>query len=494
MVIFNFSYNNRRNETMNNQEQNKEQKEKTVREPAVEGQFYPENKEELAQMISQFLNEAELLEIKKPVRALIMPHAGYVYSGGVAAYGFKAIQGQDIKKVILIGCSHNFHLNGVIIDGNDAWQTPLGQVDLDIGLQDALIKESSLFKVDSSTHKPEHSLEVEVPFLQTVLKKFKLLPILIGHELSENDLEEISNALSKYTDDKTLIIASSDMSHYPSYEKANYADKKVIDAILTGKITNLQNTISKLEKENIDNLNTCLCAQKAVEAVIKIAGKMDNSEIKFLKYVNSGDLDFGDPLRVVGYSSFAFMWDNKDSAFELNFEQKNKLLEIARASVEKYVKEEKMSDFEIEDSLLNENLGAFVTLKKNGQLRGCIGRFEPDIPLSQVVSQMAISAAVQDSRFTPVQADELNDLEYEISVLSPLRKINDWRQIELGKHGVQIRQGLYSGVFLPQVATENNWDLDKFMGELCSQKAGLSWDCWKNDDVDLYVFTAEVFH
>jgi len=484
----------KKDKTMNNQEQNKEQKEKTVREPAVAGQFYPENKEELAQMISQFLNEAELPEIKKPVRALIVPHAGYVYSGGVAAYGFKAIQEQNIKRVILIGCSHNFHLNGAIIDGNDAWQTPSGQVDLDADLQDALIKESSLFKVDSSTHKPEHSLEVEIPFLQTILNDFKLLPILVSHELSNDDLEKISQILSKHIDDKTLIIASSDMSHYPGYEKANYADKKVIDAILTNQISDLQNTISKLEKENIDNLDTCLCAQKAVEVIMKIAGKMDNSEIKFLKYANSGDLDFGDPLRVVGYSSFAFMWDNNDSKFELNFEQKSKLLEIAKTSVEKYVSERQVPDFEVDDSLLNEHLGAFVTLKKQGQLRGCIGQFQPDIPLYQVISQMAVSAAVQDSRFAPVQSDELNDLEYEISVLSPLRKINDWRQIELGKHGVQIRQGAYSGVFLPQVATENNWDLNKFMGELCSQKAGLSWNCWKDKNVDLYIFTAEVFH
>ncbi|NQV00990.1 MAG: AmmeMemoRadiSam system protein B [Parcubacteria group bacterium] len=483
----------KRNKIMNNQEQNNEQNEKTVREPTVAGQFYSENKEELTQVINQFLNEAELPEIQKQIRALIVPHASHAYSGRVATYGFKAIQGQNIKRVILIGCSHNFYLNNAVIDGNDAWQTPLGQVDLDINLRDALIKESSLFEINFDTHKPEHSLEVEIPFLQTVLNDFKLLPILVSHELNKDDLEEISQILSEHIDDETLIIASSDMSHYPSYEQANYADQKVIDAILTGQVSNLQDTISQLEEESIVNLDTCLCAQTAVEIVMEIAQKKDNSEIKFLKYANSGDVDFGDPLRVVGYSSFAFMWDNKDSAFELNSEQKSKLLEIAKISVEEYVKEKKAPNFEIDDFLLNEHLGAFVTLKRNGQLRGCIGQFSPNIPLYQVVSQMAVSAATQDSRFTPVQSSELNDLEYEISVLSPLRKIDNWQEIELGKHGVQIKKGSRSGVFLPQVATDNNWDLDKFMGELCSQKAGLSWDCWKNDDVDLYVFTAEVF-
>jgi len=286
------------------------------------------------------------------------------------------------------------------------------------------------------------------------------------------------------------------MSHYPAYEQANYADTKVIEAILTGQVTKLQETIDQIAKENIPNLSTCLCGQGAVEVIMKVAQEMGSQEIKLLKYANSGDVALGDKSQVVGYSSIAFTWPGPATAsfvFELNQEQKSKLLEIVKTSVETYILENQLPEFEIADPLLNEPLGAFVTLKKHGQLRGCIGRFEPDIPLYQVVSKMAVAAATQDSRFYPVQAQELNDLDYEISVLSPLRKIDDWREIEIGKHGVQIKKGFRSGVFLPQVATDNNWDLDKFMGELCSQKAGLSWDCWKNGQVDIYVFTAEVF-
>ncbi len=285
------------------------------------------------------------------------------------------------------------------------------------------------------------------------------------------------------------------MSHYPAYEQANYADNKVTEAILTGQVSNLRETINQLEKENIFNLATCLCGQTAVEVTMKMA-QMNDSQIKLLKYANSGDVLIGDKSQVVGYSTIAFSWEAPAAAsseLELNQEQKTKLLEIAKTSVEKYILEKQMPEFEVTNPLLKENLGAFVTLKKHGQLRGCIGRFEPDIPLYQVVSQMAVAAATQDTRFYPVQANELNDLDYEISALSPLRKIDDWREIEIGQHGVQVRQGLRSGVFLPQVATENNWDLDKFMGELCSQKTGLSWDCWKNGQVDIYVFTAEVF-
>lgn len=462
----------------------------SVREPIMAGQFYPSDKNELLKAINYFLEQVKLPEIDGQIKALIAPHAGYNFSGQTTAYAFKAVQGKNIDRVILIGSSHQEYLQGAVIDGNDSWKTPIGNVSLDNDLRDLLIKDSNLFKIDSIPHKPEYSLEVEVPFLQVALKDFKFLPILISHQLKDDQLEEISNVLYKYIDEKTLIVASSDMSHYPDYENANYADQKIIEAILTGKLSVLKEVIKQVESENIANLSVCLCSQKAVELVVEIMNKAGVNNVQLLKYANSGDIDIGDKTRAVGYGSFAFI--KKPLNFDLNEDQKQKLLEIAKISVEKYVSEGKFTDFSVEDELLNEKLGAFVTLKKNGQLRGCIGSFEPDIPLYQVVSQMAISAAVKDKRFNPVKQNELNDLEYEISVLSPLKKIDSWEEIEVGKHGVQIKKGLKSGVFLPQVATENNWDLNKFMGELCSQKAGLEKDCWKSDQVDIYTFTAEI--
>jgi len=479
--------------------------ERYVRQPAVAGQFYSSDKEELTEVINRFLEQVELPRTTGLIRALVVPHAGYVFSGPVAAYGFKAIQGQKVKTVILIGPSHHQYLNGAIIDGNDVWQTPLGQVDVDTDLRDILVKESSLFKIDSLPHQPEHCLEVEMPFLQNVLEDFKILPVLVG-QLTDDDLEKISQTLAGHIDDKTLLVASSDMSHYPTYEQANYADKKVIEAVLTGQVSKLREIIDQLTGENIANLDTCLCGREAVEILMTIVQGKEAAEIKLLKYANSGDVSVGDKSQVVGYSSISFSWSGESkpsSEITLNQGQKDKLLEIAKTSVEKYILESQIPQFEINDSLLNEPLGAFVTLKRDGQLKGCLGRFssegesasggESNIPLYQVISQMAAAAATQDARFKPIQASELNDLEYEISVLSPLKKIDDWHQIELGKHGVQIRQGLRSGVFLPQVATENNWDLDTFMGQLCSQKAGLTWDCWKSSQVDIYIFTAQVF-
>ncbi len=486
--------------------------EKTIRQPAVAGQFYPSDKEELTQMISRFLGEAELPQPddsaqSAKIRGLVLPHAGYPFSGPVAAYGFKAIQAQAVKKVILIGPSHHQYLSRAVIDESDIWQTPLGQVDLATDLAKTLVKENSLFGLDSVPHQSEHSLEVMLPFLQTVLNDFRILPILVN-QLTDDDLKEISQSLVKHLDEQTLVIASSDMSHYPAYEQANQADGKVIEAILTGQLSKLEETIDQLFQENIPDLDTCLCGQEAVEVLMAIAQEKKADEIKLLKYANSGDVAVSGPLgseasksQVVGYSAISFSWPEKSktsSEIRLNRTQKNKLLEIAESSVEEYVLEGKIPKFEVNDSLLNKSLGAFVTLEKDGQLRGCIGLFSSEdeqasLPLYQTVSQMAVAAASQDNRFYPVQAGELDELEYEISVLSPLRKIDDWRQIELGKHGVQIRQGQRSGVFLPQVATENNWDLETFLGQLCSQKAGLPWDCWKEGQVDIYIFTAQVF-
>lgn len=168
------------------------------------------------------------------------------------------------------------------------------------------------------------------------------------------------------------------------------------------------------------------------------------------------------------------------------------LLEIAKNAVETYIKTGRIIEVEKISSDLAQPQGAFVTLKENRDLRGCIGTFSADKPLYKTVIEMAIAAATQDPRFSPVSKDELNKLEYEISVLSPLRKINSWKEIEIGKHGVEIKQGNRSGVFLPQVATENNWNLNTFMSVLCSQKAGLPPDCWKNPETEIYVFTAQI--
>lgn len=462
----------------------------SVRKPAVAGAFYPASNDILKQKVNQFLEQTEIPEISGYIKAAIIPHAGYDYSGWVAAYVYQAIKQLESPTIILIGPSHQYYLQGIAIDGNDEWETPLGRVAIDKELRDRLIKENSLFKINSAAHEKEHCLEVQLPFLQTIFSDFKILPILVN-DLSENDSESIGQTLAEQIDENIIIIASSDMSHYPAYEQANYADGKVIKAILTGKIEQLNQTISDLEKENIEQADTFLCGQQAVGIVMRVAQKIEANNIQLLKYANSGDVEIGDKSQVVGYSSIVFASQRKGS--ELNKQEQQELLRIAQESVENYVSTSTMPNFESSSFFLNKKQGAFVTLRKNGQLRGCIGRFEPDIPLYQVVSQMAIAAATEDVRFQPVTSNELDELDYEISVLSPLKKIDNWNEIEIGKHGVEIKQGLRHGVFLPQVATENNWNLEQFLSNLCVQKVGLAPDCYQQEDIEIYTFNAQVF-
>lgn len=466
----------------------------TIRPALLAGSFYPADPGELRQMIAKFLDQARTPKITGNIKVLISPHAGLVYSGAVAAYGYKTLSENIRKKpvtVIIIGPSHRYPITGLAIDNSDYWRTALGKTALDANLRDKLVNANHLFKIDSMPHKqPENSLEIQLPFLQTVLDDFKILPILIN-QLTDDKLKQASKALAEQIDDNTIIAASSDLSHYPAYDQANFADAEVNQAILSGQISRLRQTIYNLEQKNIPNLATCMCGQQAVELMMETAGIMQVRDIKLLKYANSGDAKIGDKSQVVGYSSIIFISQNPN--FEIDRRDQKKLLKIARQSVESYITKCAVPKFNKASPLLNKQLGAFVTLKKHGALRGCIGVFEPDIPLYKTVSQMAIAAAFHDSRFLPVQEEELPELEYEISVLSPLKRVRDWRKIEIGRHGVEVRQGLHRGVFLPQVAAENNWGLNEFMNALCVHKAGLPQDCWKNSDIELYVFTAQVF-
>lgn len=462
----------------------------STREPVVAGTFYPGNESELSSMIDEFFEKVELPELDKYIRAIIVPHAGYVYSGQVAAYGYKALIGPSassgpIKTIVLIGNSHKEYFDGISVYEKGYYKTPLGNVAVDADLAKKIIDSNEKIFYKESAHAEEHSLEVQLPFLQKALDDFKIVPIIIGNQPGIVDI--LISALKPLIDDNTLIIASSDLSHYPNYEDAKYSDNKVIEAILTGERENLSNTIFQLEKEVIPNLQTCACGQDSIEAVMDL---MKGKNIKLLDSANSGDVS-GDMSRVVGYATIVFTTDKAEN--ELGIEEQKRLLEIARESLENYMGEGKIKKFEESSPILNKHMGAFVTLKKHGQLRGCIGVFEPSIPLYQVVAETVISSALNDYRFAPVTKDELSELEYEISVLSSLKKVDSWKDIEIGKHGVQIKRGMRSGVFLPQVATENNWDLDTFMSVLCTQKAGLSADCWKDSETEIYVFTVQVF-
>ncbi len=483
-----------------------------IRKAAVAGGFYPGSKADLEKMVDQMLRQADPPEIRAPIRAIMAPHAGYMFSGPVAAFSYKAIAGRDIRTVILMCNSHRNYFDGIAVYGSGSFETPLGLVPVDDAITKKLLAADPRIIDRPEVHEGDHVIEVQLPFLQRTLKDFKIVPILFGND--DPALSKIlADALKPLVDDKTLVVASTDMSHYPPYDAASAADHETLQAITTGQVDALDATLTKLASEKVPNAETFLCGVSGVRTVLLLTGALGPTKPVLLKYANAGDSPVGDKNRVVGYGAVAFVdASEKPSGGSLipvaeaaegtgtpadekvvTPGEETELLKLARATVEDFVRNKKVTPYTPASPGLQQKLGAFVTLRENGQLRGCIGQFEASGPLSAVIQQMAVAAASQDPRFRPVGPEELDKLEYEISILSPLRKVPNADGIELGKHGVQISKGFNHGVFLPQVATETGWTKEQFLSELCTQKAGLPADCWKDPGVALDVFTAQVF-
>jgi len=476
-----------------------------IRDPAVAGQFYPAEKNELSQMIDEFLANATTTPITGQPRILIVPHAGYVFSGPTAAYGFKTLENYEYDTAIILGSSHNYPLDKLALYNGDVVKTPLGTVEINKNLTAALISDNNLIYANNNVHAPEHSLEVEIPFLQKMINNnFKLVLGLINSD-DQKTLQSVANSIYKiFSDEKILLVISSDLSHYPNYDDALYSDARIIDSILTKDTNNFTDTFNSILAENRPGLDTCACGSSAIKIGMLLAEKLNLSG-QILHYSNSGDTpDYGDKTRVVGYGAIVFaslsspyqgeVPSANEAEGSLTKVEQSAALDLARNTLERAFN---LTDKKFEDyknyPIFSEKRGVFVTLKKNDELRGCIGLIEPIKELCPAIIEMAQAAAFDDPRFPELTANELADIKIEISVLTPLQKISDpKKEIKLGRHGVIVRQGNNSGVFLPQVATETGWDLDELMSQLCSQKAGLPTDCWKNGSVKIYTFEAQV--
>lgn len=464
-----------------------------IRLPAVAGSFYPSDEKILKTDISQYLNQAKLATTSGLLKILIVPHAGISYSGHTAAWGFKQLEGQNFSRVIILGASHTAQFDHAAVYTKGSWQTPFGKVPVDENLALALIDKEQNIIADEVPHQDEHSLEIELIFLQRVLSDFKIVPVLISSP-SDQLIDNLAQKISEHLDENTLLVISSDLSHYPEYEIANKVDNETIKAILTGKKEQFVKTIQNLESKAYPNLATCACGQEAIKVALKVWEFQNLTDFKLLKYENSGDTG-PDKSQVVGYASIG-VWGPRskpDNIVHLDEKAREEALQVARRTIEEYVTKKQKPDITPKENSLMQNLGAFVTIRKEGQLRGCIGRFEPNIPLFQVIQEMTIEAASKDLRFLPVKIDELKDIKIEISVMTPKKKISNWQEIELGKHGVVVQGGGRAGTFLPQVVQDTGWTKEEFLSKLCSQKAGLPSDCYKDPDVNLYTFEAQIF-
>ena len=456
--------------------------EKMVREPSVAGSFYPADKDSLAKMIDRLLAGVPKLERKGEIIGAVVPHAGYPYSGGTAAYLFSYISKMPFKTVVLIGPSHYMYFRGIAVYGEGKWKTPLGEVEVDSALAHKIIEKNPIIRDEPEAHKREHSLEVEIPFLQKVLRDFKIVPIMMGdHDYKTCEVLAHSIAEAVRGREDVLLLASSDLYHGYSYEECNRIDKKTLSFIEKLDPEGLSSALEKREAQ--------ACGGGPIVAVMLASKLLGANKGEVLFHTNSNDVIGERGGYVVGYSADIFY---KTQPRGLNKREKEELLRIARVSIEKRVKGERLPEFTPFTERLNLPQGVFVTIKENHQLRGCIGYITPIKPLYQAVSEMAIAAATSDPRFPPLQPSELKRISIEITVLSPLKKIENPEEIEVGKHGIVIKRGPYQGLLLPQVATEEGWDRETFLAHTCL-KAGLPMDAWREKGTEIYIFTGEVF-
>jgi len=473
------------------------QEPKTNRKPYAAGRFYTDKPAELRNQLQQLFSKAQEKKSKITPLAIIVPHAGYVFSGEVAASAYNQIDPNcKFERIFIIGSSHTTAFQGASLYCLGDYETPLGIVKVDQELVQKLAAENKLLKCYAEPHLYEHSLEVQLPFLQYHLKTdFKIVPLIIGSSTAET-AHKLASILKPFLNEKNLFVISSDFSHYPKYEYASKVDQATAEAIQSNKAAKLIAALDDNEMIKIPGLVTKLCGWSSVLTLLNMTEQMPNLSVDLLQYKNSGDSPYGGKDGVVGYCAISFTpikVKSQTNEFSISSEDKKYLLKLARETITQYIR--KGTTPEVDDSHLSSTLktpcGAFVTLTKNKILRGCIGRFDPEEPLWKVVQSMAISAATKDYRFSPVLPDEINRLKIEISVLTPLKRIKSIDEFVLGKHGIYMKLGNSTGTFLPQVGTQTGWSKEEFLGHCAQEKAGIGWNGWKT--AELYTYEALVF-
>ncbi|MBN1808597.1 MAG: AmmeMemoRadiSam system protein B [Planctomycetes bacterium] len=468
-----------------------------VRKPAVARAFYPDSPAELEARVRKLLDSASGAEIHGTVLGLLSPHAGYVFSGPVAAASFRQVRGRRFDLVLILAPPHHAGLSTASVGAFDAYQTPLGLVPVDSAAAALLVKKGVPFV--RTAHLAEHAIEVQLPFIQVLFPGTPVLPVLVGSDDPAVHRSLAEALFSVIKGRNCLVVVSSDLSHYPDSVTADAADRAFLAAVVSLKPDAVRSVVADSEKRyRKNNLVTAACGSDALLTAMLLLEKMGVDGAALLAYANSGSTPVvGDKLRTVGYGSVAFYRKgrnvNQDSP--LSDRARAELLRIARDSMEAAVLRRKPSLPPPDLDELSVQRGVFVTLKTRGRLRGCIGTFTSDRPLWQEVRDKARSSTLEDPRFVGdrISARETKDVHIEISVLSPLRKTDDPLSIELGTHGIYIRRGYRTGVFLPQVAVEEGWSKEEFLSYCASHKAGLPPDAWKDPDTEVFTFTAEVF-
>jgi len=470
--------------------------ERKVRPATAAGRFYTRSPERLQLELEEYLDNAPAFTGNaRCICAAAVPHAGYVYSAAIAAPVFKALRKVDFDTIVIIGHDYGRNAPGIIavLPSFTHYQTPFGELPVDQELCSALMHSDKRIVCADEAHLQEHTIEVQLPFLQVTGHRCKILPVLFG-EVTAAHCRRFAQLLQSLRGNRKLfVLSSTDLSHYPSASLAQKLDAETVQYATSFDVENLCEWKNGGNWESLPGVETPICSAGGLGTAIAWAELEGARKCVPMKRGNSGDVPGAEKQSVVGYVSLLFCKEEEpQEEFSVSKENQERLLEIVRNVLRAGVRGEDYRPEPPEDPALQEKAAVFVTLHEQGRLRGCIGTLAARHPLYLTVAEFAYAAGFEDPRFQPVSAEELPLLDLEVSVLSPLQKVASADEIVPGKHGVVVTRGRQSGVFLPQV-----WEQlprkEDFLSYLCAEKAGLPPNAWREIGTTLEIFTVFAF-
>jgi AmmeMemoRadiSam system protein B/AmmeMemoRadiSam system protein A len=478
------------------------------------GRWYQADASRLQAAVETYVSQAVVEPIPGQLRAVIVPHAGYVYSGAVAGHAFRAMRdtGCAGRTIAVIGDTHTGNGSAdVAVWAAGAFETPLGPIPVDEEVARAVVAADGRIEFDRGAFQAEHPVENQLPFIQAVCPGARIVPVVIRKRSLENAQILAAALVEALGPRPALIVASTDLSHYHPYEEARRMDEVALQAISSLDPQAVLDSPRRCAELDLGSGEpSTMCSQGAVMTALIAARQMGADRATVLHYANSGDVPIGDRAQVVGYGAVALWQSQSEPALAVAFElpaapagpdgglpllpaPQEALLALARRTAAQFLATETFPPFHTDDPALLQPLGAYVTYEADGVLRGCLGRLEGDRPAYLNVQYAAVAADVADSRFQPVSPAELERLTIEITLLEPMHQVASPDEIQIGHDGILMRVGAQGGaLYLPQVPVDQGWDLGATLLSLC-HKAGLPDDCWQRDDARFYVFGGQWF-